>query len=363
MNIQKATRQYEEWLATFTPLIKPDVTFKHKEMASGPFPFLRATFYRWVQVWPDVCRGLASAPAVLSIGDLHIENFGLWRDAEGRLVWGINDFDEASHLPYTQDISRLAASALLAIESDRLSLRPETACDAILGGYSDGLKAKGRPFVLAESHDWLRKIAIGVLREPGPYWKKLEALPIVTENVPESAVVALEHIMPRPTPVYAIKHRIAGLGSLGRPRYVALAEWYGGHIAREAKALVPSSTAWARQAGASAEIFYQAIVDRAVRCRDPFVQLQGHWIVRRLAPDCSRIELTSLKEEKLETELLRAMGWETANVHMGCGPAIGDVRRDLAKRKKGWLLDAARAMQEATVADWRAWEASARVRK
>jgi hypothetical protein len=355
MNIQKATRQYEDWLATFTPLIQHDIALKHKEMASGPFPFLRATFYRWVQVWPNVCRDLCSAPAVLSVGDLHIENFGLWRDSEGRLVWGVNDFDEAGYLPYTNDLSRLAASALLAIEADRLSVGRDTACDSILAGYTAGLKAKGRPFVLAESHEWLRKIAVGVLREPGPYWKKLDGLAAVTEIVPESAVVALEHIMPRPAPAYTIKHRIAGLGSLGRPRYVALAQWSGGWIARETKALVPASMAWARQANASAEIFYQAIIERAVRCRDPFVQLQGHWIVRRLAPDCSRIELASLTEENMETDLLRAMGWETANVHLGSATAVAAIRRDLTKRKKGWLLGASEGMLEATMSDWRAW--------
>ena len=48
---------------------------------------------------------------VLAIGDLHLENFGTWRDAEGRLVWGINDFDEAWALPYTNDLIRLATSA------------------------------------------------------------------------------------------------------------------------------------------------------------------------------------------------------------------------------------------------------------
>jgi len=32
---------------------------------------------------------------VLAVGDLHVENFGTWRDAEGRLIWGVNDFDES----------------------------------------------------------------------------------------------------------------------------------------------------------------------------------------------------------------------------------------------------------------------------
>jgi hypothetical protein len=35
--------------------------------------------------------------------------------------------------------------------------------------------------------------------------------------------------------------RVKGGGSLGRARYVAIAEWRGGHILREAKAIVPSA--------------------------------------------------------------------------------------------------------------------------
>ena len=42
-----------------------------------------------------------------------------------------------------------------------------------------------------------------------------------------------------------IAQRIAGLGSLGRERYVAIADWRRGKIAREAKALVTSAYAWA----------------------------------------------------------------------------------------------------------------------
>ena len=50
---------------------------------------------------------------LLAVGDLHVENFGVWRDSQQRLVWGINDFDDACELPFTSDLVRLAASALL----------------------------------------------------------------------------------------------------------------------------------------------------------------------------------------------------------------------------------------------------------
>jgi len=79
-----------------------------------------------------------------------VENFGTWRDREGRLVWGVNDFDEAFALPYTNDLVRLALSAHLAISANHLALRPADACEAIVKGYAKGLKDGGKPFVLAE---------------------------------------------------------------------------------------------------------------------------------------------------------------------------------------------------------------------
>ena len=104
-------------------------------------------------------------------------------------------------------------------------------------------------------------------------------------------------------------HRIAGLGSLGRQRYVAVVDWKGGSLAREAKALAPSACVWAEDGGGTAPIHYQELLDSSVRCRDPFVHLERRWIVRRLAPDCSRIELSALPKERDEIRLLHAMGW------------------------------------------------------
>src|SRR6267378_1690992 len=88
MNIVKATKQYETWLGQHTPILAADLKIKHEEMAKSVFSFLRATFYRWVQVWPEVCSEIHTAPRVLGVGDLHVENFGTWRDSDGRLVWG-----------------------------------------------------------------------------------------------------------------------------------------------------------------------------------------------------------------------------------------------------------------------------------
>jgi hypothetical protein len=153
---------------------------------------------------------------------------------------------------------------------------------------------------------------------------------------------------------WRVSHRVAGLGSLGRQRYVALGDWCGGSVAREAKALAPSACVWAERGEGTAPIQYQEAIDRAVRCPDPFVHLRKRWIVRRLAPDCSRIELSALPKERDVVHLLEAMGWETANIHLGTAkPRV--LLRDLDKRPAGWLLKAANRMRKAVLEDFRAY--------
>ncbi len=346
MNIVKATGQYESWLGERLRLIAEDLELKHRQMQSAPFPFLRATYYRWAQVWPEAAGEAARAPRVLAVGDLHIENFGTWRDIEGRLIWGINDFDEACRLPYTNDLVRLATSALLT----ELNCDAQGALAAIWKGYADGVAAGGRPFALAEHHPVLREMAIHRLHDPEAFWEKLHALPDFRGTVPAGAMKAIGKMLPEANLRCRIVHRVAGLGSLGRERYVALGEWRGGSVAREAKALAPSAQTWA-EGGGVAPIRYQEILDKAIRAADPFVRLQKRWIVRRLAPDCSRIELSALPKERDSVRLLHAMGFETANVHLGTIRAK-TLAADIRKRRRGWLYRAAVEMRKKVVEDF-----------
>ena len=348
MHIAPTTAQYEAWLGRHLRIIGVDLQLKHQQMRSAVFPFLRATYYRWAETWAGICGAAAGAPEVLAVGDLHVENFGTWRDIEGRLIWGINDFDEAWPLPYTNDLIRLATSALLA----EMPCGGNAGVNAILKGYSDALAAGGRPYALAEQHAVLRSMATARLHEPEKYWEKLQAFPEVKEEPPAGALKAIEKMMPERGLRCRVVHRVAGLGSLGRERFVALAEWRGGFVAREAKALAPSACVWAKRRKGSAPIHYQEILDRSVRCPDPFVRLRKRWIVRRLAPDCSRIELAALPKERDEVRLLHAMGFETANVHLGTLKAR-TLAADFKKRPAGWLLEAAHRMERATVADFK----------
>jgi hypothetical protein len=356
MNIVKATRQFEDWLAQRTPIVKKDLRLKHANMKASVFPFLRATYYRWAQIWPQVCPDLAKAPHALAVGDLHVENFGTWRDVEGRLIWGVNDFDEAHPMSYVNDLVRLAVSAHLAVEAGHLVLKHKDICDSIIEGYRESMSVGGQPFVLGENHEWLRQIAESDLRDPVHFWAKVDSLPTAKGETPISAIDAIEHLMPARDLKYRLATRVAGLGSLGHARYVAIADWHGGRIAREAKALVSSACYWAKDDQGPSEILYQAIISRAVRCMDPFVQLRGRWIVRRLSPHCSRIELSTLRAPGQELRLLRAMGWETANIHLGARSARKPILKHLQKQKAKWLHQATERMLKAVRDDWKTWK-------
>src|SRR4051812_42297889 len=212
-------------------------------MRESAFVFLRATFYRWMQVWPERCVTLDEAPTVAGVGDLHLENFGTWRDEDDRLVWGVNDVDEACEIPYTLDLVRLATSALLAIREGQLAITPQSGCAAILDGYSKSLDRGGFPSVL-DSHDFLRGAVLYRVRDPKQYWKHLLSFPPATGKVPRRK---LRQQLPDPKAPCTVVHRIAGVGSLGRQRFVAIAEHGDSYVAREAKALLPSAAAWARE--------------------------------------------------------------------------------------------------------------------
>jgi hypothetical protein len=357
MRIAEATRSYEAWLARHVVLLPADLSLKHYRMREEPFAFLRATYYRWAQTWPDVCADHARAPVVLSVGDLHVENFGTWRDVDGRLVWGINDFDDCSALPYTNDLVRLGVSACLAIDDGQLAMTHKAAAAAIIEGYLDCLKAGGQPFVLADSSTPLREMARKRLDTPELFWNKLGRYAPLRKPPPTEVTCAIRELLPDRRMKLRFVHRVAGLGSLGKQRFTLMGTWAGGLIAREAKALAPSACIWATGKSDHGEVRYAEILRRAVRCPDPLFVVRGRWLVRRLSPDCFRVELGDLPKRRDESELLYSMGWETANVHLGSAKAR-TVQKDLNRRRGKWLHQAARTMYEQLMKDWKEWKRS-----
>lgn len=357
MNIRQATSEYEAWLAGQTPepLVQADLAFKHAEMGrADPFPFFRATYYRWAGHWTTAAGELADAPRVLAVGDCHLENFGTWRDADGRLCWGVNDFDEVDDLPWPHDLVRLAASVRVAKRGRAFRVKLGEACEAILAGYRRCLVTAGRPFVLEERHARLRRIAMTADREPKSFWGELLGrLGPATTDLPADAKAALDAVLP--TGLRELEYRPrpkAGRGSLGRPRYVAVAKWHGAWVCREVKATAPPATTWACKTGSGCRA--AEVVERAKRSPDPTFVVGERWVVRRLAPRSSRIDLDHMEWENLG-RVLHAMGAEVANVHLGTPNAADAILSDLDRRTAGWLADTSRALVDLLEADRQEW--------
>jgi uncharacterized protein (DUF2252 family) len=351
MNFIKATRSYEKWLAGRIRIVPSDLALKHQYMADSFFAFFRGTFYRWAQLWPEVCAPIAHAPRVAAVGDLHVENFGTWRDLEGRLVWGINDFDEAFPMAFTNDLVRLLASAQIACPEGHLAITGKEAADIVLDGYRKALRAGGKPFVLAEEPTPLREMARDRLRDPEKFWGHLEKQRKV-KTVPRSAGKALLRALPERGEPVRFARRVAGVGSLGHERYIAIARHHGGRIAREVKARAPSACVWAGERGK--KDYYQRLIEKAVRCPDPFLSLTDEWVVRRLSPDCCRLELADLPKRWDEKALLFSMGWETANNHLASGNS-GAILKSLGKFPAAVFNQSATEMVNVLRKDWKRW--------
>ena len=88
---------------------------KYRKMAADPFAFFRGTACLF---YADVTRMRESfvddrTSRIWIHGDLHAENFGTYLNSDGRMVFDVNDFDEAYVGRFTWDLRRFAASLAL----------------------------------------------------------------------------------------------------------------------------------------------------------------------------------------------------------------------------------------------------------
>ena len=340
---------FEAWLRQQCQVVEKDLHAKHKKMSASPFDFLRATFFRWAGTIAKICPDLATSRAVIAVGDIHVENFGTWRDVEGQLVWGVNDFDEAAVIPCAFDLVRLATSVRLAPDP-QVSNRDSV--DAILDGYRRGLKAR-RPTLLDEQETWMRPFVACSDEERAKFWKEVEGYPAPTDPVPEVVERGLRQSFPPGAAVERFATRRKGGGSLGRPRYVAIACWRGGRVVREAKALVPSAWDWAHGAADSPSRFKELATGPSCS-PDPFLTVQDNFIFRRVAADLRKVEFGPDARLALHHELLRAMGFELGTIHGSAGAADA-IRDDFNRLPSGWLRSASRDVATSVQTDYHEW--------
>jgi uncharacterized protein (DUF2252 family) len=115
-----------------------DAEEKFEKLAGSLFSFFRGTcllFYR------DLAGEDAWMPTVLTLGDVHPENFGVMPSADNVPIFGVNDFDEAFYAPFTWDLKRGAVGFMIAAQEEGGHGRKKQRKIAkrFVQGYIDGI--------------------------------------------------------------------------------------------------------------------------------------------------------------------------------------------------------------------------------
>jgi hypothetical protein len=348
------TARYEDWLGSRIPLVRADLHAKHEQMRASPVRFLRGTYYLWLRRLADLLPEVIQRPAVPIVGDLHIENFGTWRDRDGLHRWGVNDLDELAQGSYALDLVRLGTSAALTPD---VSLPVKHLCHLVLDQWQT---ATPGPATRIDDAD------AGHLRALVPVPEKARAYFAALGNGP----MADAAIVP-PQVRTAVSNTVAGdwqpswhtrragTGSLGHPRLVALGrDATGDWQAREVKLLGPGTIDWLAQIDPTVawpvtqpDLYPRVMA--ALHGGHPAARLEG-WQLRRLAPDVARISLAGLATRDAQ-RVARSMAQAVVDVHGTQPDALTAARADHAGRDPGWLGDAVKVMLADTRTCYRRW--------
>ncbi len=140
----------------FAPLMAADPAAfraKYRTMASDPHSFYRGTaclFYNDVVDADDPFVDERSR-RIWVHGDLHVENFGTYLNSDGRLVFDVNDFDEAFLGHFTWDLRRFAASMALVGWQKAL---PESDVSTLIGEFLHAYLEQVRAYVDSDTDDF-----------------------------------------------------------------------------------------------------------------------------------------------------------------------------------------------------------------
>ena len=348
-DVAAMTADYEAWLAAHIPVLPDDLAVKHEQLASSPLRFLRGTYYLFLARMAVKVPGLSDRPRVVAAGDLHAENFGVWRDRHGVRRWGVNDLDELAWAPYPLDLVRLATSVALVPEC---ALPTGQLCRSIVDAWTG---APDQPAVeFGEDRARHLRDLLPPAEPPEEYFGDLARADKADPEQPPPAVRAavLASVSGEWDPTWHMRR--AGTGSRGHPRVVAVSR----HHAREAKLLGPGTAVWAHERLGSAGLptpdaaLYPQVVE-ALHGPGPGQRLHG-WQIRRLAPDVVRIRLDGLSTHDCE-RVVRSMAEAVAGVHGVDRAGLAAAREDSAALGEHWLRDAVELMVADTQAGYREW--------
>ncbi len=364
---------------------------KYVAMRASPLGFLRGSCHLFVDRLPG---GLPKTPVVWICGDLHVENFGAYKDGWRVLRWDINDFDDAALAPAAWDLLRLLTSLLLGAAAVGLGdAAAQALCRTFTQAYAAALAVGKAGWVDRDTAGGpVRELldALQLRRRPAFLDRRTvrkgsrrrllvdggKALPAPAAERDELTAFMHDFALAQPDPGFFqlldVARRIAGTGSLGVARWTLLVEGRGspdGNFLLDLKQALPSAWQprlqrlnaaqphWADEAArvvalqrrmqAASSAFLHAVRVGEVAC-----------VLRGLEPSEDRLSLKQAGARpdglaQLVAEMARCTAWAQLRSSGREGSAIADELIDFGGRK-GWqarLIEAAQACAERTRAD------------
>jgi len=340
---------------------------KQQRMSASPFAFLRGSaplFYRVLRNAPRLARGPEDQG--LLCGNLHLENFGVYRPDRpsrtgDRVVFDLNDLDEAFPGHLHLDVLRLLTSVLLAGRS--WGATPSGALDlagAVLDGYAR-VRRSGRPLrppapvsalleqvaarkrrALLERHTRVvgrrRRFVLGETLLP----LSRAARVACTKAFFRFAAAEAERIghPPERFRVLDVAFRVAGTGSLGSFRVAVLVQGHGtrdGAWLFDMKAMgEPAGLAFATRRTRSGPERVAAALRTLLRHPPAMlgtVRALGHGLlVRRLTPQDDRLDWSTIHAEQRSATLAFLGGLTAAAHHRGARAPLPPLGQDQQRR-------------------------------
>jgi uncharacterized protein (DUF2252 family) len=222
---------------------------KFRALRSDAYAFFRGTAALFYRSLPKA-RVLTKAPATLACGDLHLENFGSYKGDNRLVYFDLNDFDEACVAPIAFELTRFITSIYVSAKPLKIGDKQAAAliqnfldiyCAALQTTkprWVERASATGPVRALLQSLKRRHHMDLIARRTEQTKGKTrlivdgVHALPTSEKEraAGEAILAAFARTQPDPTfykPI-DIARRIAGNGSLGLERYVALVRGTGG---------------------------------------------------------------------------------------------------------------------------------------
>lgn len=322
-------------------------------MRADPFAFLRGTCPLFYSTLP-ITRQFKSSPMILACGDLQLENFGSYKGDNRLVYFDIVDFDESCIAPVAYELVRMLTSILVAIAPLRIDA---ATASKLVNQFIESYAIN----IIAAKPRWVERSLAS-----GPVKKLLQSLKgrnrrdlVKQRTVRKSGKIRLLNDGIKSLPISAmdrahaesvlaaygstqqlrsffepidIARRIAGNGSLGLERYVALVRGDGsrdGQTLIDIKIANPSALAacinvpqprWKSEAERlvsiqriSQAVFPALLGSVAVR--------KQSYVIKELEPSADRVNLAALggKFAALNA-VIKTMAETTAWAHLrGCG--------------------------------------------